>query len=173
MGLAYHTVNSYLDYLKNAYLITALPPYFKNLRKRVAKRPKLYWQDTGLLHSLMGAASPDALLSQPWVGASWEGWVIHQILFALSARGKPFEAYHLRTSDGYELDLILLLPKGYWAFEIKLTTSPDQRDLARLNTAADLIKADKRVLISKTRRTVQSKSSISTHLADCIELVLK
>ena len=173
LGLSYHTVNSYLDYLQNAYLITSLPPYFKNLRKRITKRPKIYWQDSGLLHSLMGITTSEALLSQPWVGASWEGWVIHQILFTLKARGEPFEAYHLRTSDGYELDLVLLSPKGCWAFEIKLTAAPDLTDFERLHRAADLIKADKRFLISKTRQTIQSKSGISTHLVDCIKLLLK
>ncbi len=171
LGLSYHTVSSYLDYLQNAYLISSLPPYFKNLRKRITKRPKIYWQDSGLLHSLMNVATPEALLSQPWVGASWEGWVMHQILFTLKAQGESFEAYHLRTSDGCELDLILLFPKGCWAFEIKLSTSPDQRDLERLNIAADLIQADKRLLVSKTKQTIQNKSSISTHLAGCIELL--
>ncbi|MBI3333675.1 MAG: ATP-binding protein [Candidatus Omnitrophica bacterium] len=173
LGLSYHTVSSYLDYLQNAYLISSLQPYFRNLRKRITKRPKIYWQDSGLLHSLMGVTTPEALLSQPWVGASWEGWVIHQILFYLKARGEPFEAYYLRTGDGYELDLILFFSKGCWAFEIKLSTSPDPRDLKRLNTAADFIKADKRLLISKTKQTIQSKSSISTHLAGCIELLSK
>lgn len=171
LGLSYHTVSSYLDYLQNAYLISSLPPYFKNLRKRITKRPKIYWQDSGLLHSLMNVTTQEALLSQPWVGASWEGWVIHQILLTLKARGESFEAYYLRTSDGYELDLILFFQKGCWAFEIKLSTSPDQRDLERLNIAANLIKADKRVLISQTKQTIQSASSISTHLADCIGLL--
>ncbi len=171
LGLSYHTVNSYLDYLQNAYLVSSLLPYFKNLRKRATKRPKIYWQDSGLLHSLMGVTTQEALLSQPWVGASWEGWVIHQILFTLKAMGESFEAYYLRTSDGYELDLMLFFSKGCWAFEIKLSTSPDQRDLERLNIAADLIKADKRFLVSKSKQTIQSRSTVSTHLADCIELL--
>jgi len=173
LGLSYHTVSSYLDYLQNAYLVSSLLPYFKNLRKRVTKRPKIYWQDSGLLHSLMGVTTQETLLSQPWVGASWEGWVIHQILFTLKAIGESFEAYYLRTSDGYELDLILLFQKGCWAFEIKLSTSPDQRDIERLNIAADLIKADKRFLVSKSKQTIQSRSTVSTHLADCIELLSK
>jgi len=173
LGLSYHTVSSYLDYLQNAYLIFSLPPYFKNLRKRITKRPKIYWQDSGLLHSLMGVTTPESLLSQPWVGASWEGWVIHQILLTLKARGESFEAYYLRTSDGYELDLILFFQKGCWAFEIKLSTSPDQRDMKRLNIAADLIKADKRFLISQTKQTIQNRSSVSTHLADCVRLLSK
>ncbi len=156
MGLSYHTVNSHLDYLENAYLISVLPPYFKSQKKRVTKRPKVYWQDTGLLHSLMGVTSQGDLLTQPWVGASWEGWVVHQILFFLKSKGEPFEAYYLRTSDGYELDLVLLFSKGCWAFEIKLTTAPGPADFRRLTAAAELIKADKRILVSRTRRPMES-----------------
>lgn len=171
LGLSYHTVNTYLDYLQNAYLISSLQPYFKNLKKRLARRPKVYWQDSGLLHSLMGVTSREDLLSQPWVGASWEGWVIHQILFHLRARGEPFEAYHLRTNDGYELDLILVFSKGCWAFEIKLSSAPNTDDFRKLGASADLIRADKRILLSRSPRTFQNKSGMTTHLAHCLEIL--
>lgn len=171
LGLSYHTVNSYLDYLQNAYLVSALAPYFKNLKKRIVKKPRIYWQDSGLLHALMGIRNQTDLLSQPWVGASWEGWVIHQILFSLKARGEPFEAYFLRTNDGYELDLVLLFAKGCWAFEIKLSTAPGPEDLKRLNGAADLIGADRRILISRTSQTVKTRSAVSANLAHCLEFL--
>lgn len=48
-----------------------------------------------------------ALLAQPWVGASWKGFVIEQAIGTLSTRGIPFEAFYLRTSDKHEIDLIL------------------------------------------------------------------
>ena len=82
LGLSYHTVNNYVDYLEGAFLVRRLPPYFANIRKRVIKRPKLYWRDTGLLHALLNVRDRDTLLNQPWVGASWEGFVIEQILAA-------------------------------------------------------------------------------------------
>jgi len=67
MGLSYHTVNSYLDFLEHAYLIRKLPPYFANIRKRLVKSPKVYWRDTGLLHSLMEIRNYNELIEQPWV----------------------------------------------------------------------------------------------------------
>ena len=70
LALSYHTVNSYLDYLEGAFLVRRLDAYHANVRKRLTKRPKLYWRDSGLLHALMNVAGPDGLMHQPWVGAS-------------------------------------------------------------------------------------------------------
>ncbi len=83
LGLSYHTVNAYLDFLVGAFLIRRLPPYSGNIRKRLVKSPRVYWRDTGLLHALLNTPDDATLLGQPWVGASWEGFVIEQALGAL------------------------------------------------------------------------------------------
>ena len=101
-----------------------LEAYHANIRKRLVKRPKIYWRDTGLLHSILNVENADALLSQPWVGASWEGYVIQQLLSALETKGTVHNAFHLRTSDQREIDLILELGGERWAIEIKLTSRP-------------------------------------------------
>lgn len=173
LGLSYHTVNDYLDYLQNAYLILSLAPYHANIRKRLIKSPKIYWWDSGLLHALMEISSMEALLAQPWVGASWEGWCIHQILATLKTAGKNFDAYFFRTNDGYEIDLILKFSNSLWAFEFKLTGSPGVEDMKRLNFTADLIQADKRFLISKTSRIEHSPKFVSTNMRNCLESILR
>jgi predicted AAA+ superfamily ATPase len=152
LGLSYKTVNSYLDHLEGAFLVRRLLPYHRNIRKRLVKSPKVYWRDSGLLHSLLNVADDRALLSQPWVGASWEGFVIEQVLGQLLAIGRSFDAYYFRTSDRYELDLVLELGTERWAIEIKLTSSPSTEDMSRLDKTADLIEASRRFLISQTRR---------------------
>ncbi len=111
LGLSYHTVNSHLDYLVGAFLIRRLLPYQANIRKRLVKSPKVYWRDSGLLHALLNVTDEDALLAQPWVGASWEGFVIEQTIGVLSATGRLFDPYYFRTSDGRELDLVLDMGK--------------------------------------------------------------
>jgi predicted AAA+ superfamily ATPase len=171
LGLNYQTVNSYLGYLENAFLIRSLEPSHANLRKRLVKSPKLYWRDSGLLHALLGLSDPRQLLSQPWVGASWEGWVIEQILGHLQARGRAARASYLRTNDGYELDLLLEMNGRLWAFEIKLTGRPAAADLSRLRFTADLIKADRCVLISRTISPVVSERAVSTNLAGALDLL--
>jgi len=74
------TCSSYMDYLEGAFLIRRLPAYHASIRKRLVKSPKVYWRDTGLLHALLNLVRGRDLLDQPWVGASWEGFVIEQIL---------------------------------------------------------------------------------------------
>jgi len=172
MGLSYHTVNYYLDYLQNAYLIYVLPSFHANIRKRLVKSPKIFWRDSGLLHALLGTGTMEKLLAQPWVGASWEGWVMNQIILTLQTTGEDFDAYFFRTSDGREIDLVLEFSKGRWAFEFKLTSTPSPNDMKRLNAAADLIKANKRVLISKTDKLEGDSKFISGNIRQCLKQIL-
>ena len=72
LGVSYHTVNRYVDILDQTFLIRKLPPFFANLRKRLVKSPKVYFRDTGLLHSFLGIDSPRALHVHPARGLSWE-----------------------------------------------------------------------------------------------------
>ena len=88
-------------------MIRFLPAYQANIRKRLTKRAKVYWRDCGLLHSLLNLQNSNSLFGHPTVGASWEGFVIDQILSELNSSGRSFNAYHFRTSDQKELDLLL------------------------------------------------------------------
>jgi uncharacterized protein len=162
LGLSYKTVDSYLDYLVGAFLIRRLPSYQVNIRKRLVKSPKIYWRDSGLLHALLNVADDRALLVQPWVGASWESFVIEQVLGELSARGRNVAPYYFRTSDGHELDLVLDFGVERWAIEVKLTASPRPSDLNRLDKVADMIGVTRRFLVSQTAR-----SAGDDHRASC------
>jgi predicted AAA+ superfamily ATPase len=162
LGLSYQTVNGYLDYLEGAFLIRRLRPYQANTKKRLVKSPKMYWRDSGLLHSLLNVPDSSALLAQPRVGASWEGFVIEQALGELSSRGTNFEAYYFRTSDQHELDLVLDFGQELWAVEVKLTSSPGPDDMKRLDRTADMIGSTRRFLVSQT-----NKPSGNEHRASC------
>ncbi len=150
MGLSYHTVGDYLDFLEGAFLIRRLPVYAANIKKRLVKSPKLYWCDSGLLHALLRTPDMEALWRQPWVGAGWEGFVIEQIDRRLRSVGREAELFFFRTSDGKELDLVIADGEGLTAVEIKLSSSVDPGDVRHLHEAADLIGADQRVLISRS-----------------------
>jgi hypothetical protein len=169
LGLSYHTVNSYLDYLAGAFLIRRLLPYQANIRKRLVKKPKVYWRDSGILHALLNVSNDKALLNQPWVGASWEGFVIEQAIGILSAHGVPFEAYYFRTSDQHELDLVLDFGGELWAVEVKLTSVPGTADMEKLNKTADMIQAHKRFLVSQTTRPIGKGVRISCGLPDFLD----
>ena len=171
MGLSYHTVNSYLNYLEQAYLIRRLQPFHTNIKKRLVKSPKVYWRDTGLLHSLQGINSYNDLIVQPWVGLSWEGFVIEQILVCLDTQKTHYEAYFFRTNDGHEIDLVLILHGKKWAFEIKLSGSPGRDELDRLKKVAEMVGADRKILISRTKREIKGADVVSTNLHGVLRLL--
>jgi hypothetical protein len=116
------TVARYIDVLSDLFMIRRLSPWYGNTRKRLVKSPRVYLRDAGLLHTLLGIDAFDDLLAHPVVGASWEGFVIEQLLSALPERG---EAFFYRSAGGAEIDLLLSLPgEGFWAVEVKRRHAP-------------------------------------------------
>lgn len=166
LGVTYHTVNDYVDYLVGAFLIRRLPSYQANIRKRLVKRPKIYWRDSGLLHALLRVEDEEALLSQPWVGASFEGYVIEQAIAFLAARGTHADPYYFRTTDGRELDLVLDFGSDRWAVEVKLTSDPSPASMGRLDETADLVEASRRFLICRIPRPIEGRTRVVCDL-DC------
>ena len=164
LGLTYHTVNSYLDYLEGSFLIQRLQPFYANIGKSLRKRPKVYWRDSGLLHSLLNIGSYDELVGHSAAGLSWEGFVIEQILNSLNTAGVSHNAYYFRTNDRREIDLVLQFGRELWAIEIKLTTSPSLDDFNRLGKAADLIKADRRIFITQHREFIEGEGRVACDL---------
>jgi predicted AAA+ superfamily ATPase len=120
LGVDESTVRRYLDGLTQAFLVRQLQPWFENLGKRQLKAPKVYLRDSGLLHLLLGANRPDALLLHPRCAASWEGFVIDQIL----RLAEPDEAYYWATHAGAELDLLLFKDGRRVGVEVKRTDAP-------------------------------------------------
>lgn len=122
LGVSNPSISKYLEILEGSFLIRRLPPYFKNFGKRLVKSPKLYVRDTGLLHYLLRIFDLEQLRGNPSVGASWEGYVIEQII-----REAPefSDFYYYRTQNGAEIDLIMITPKGKMAcLEIKFSIAP-------------------------------------------------
>ena len=115
-------VKRYVDLLSDLMLVRRLPPWFANVGKRLVKTPKVYIRDSGILHSLLRLGSLDDVLSHPVVGASWEGFVIENLIAAA-----PFgtDASFYRTRAGAEIDLLLHLPdRRLWAVEVKRSAAP-------------------------------------------------
>jgi hypothetical protein len=122
LGVSAPSVRHYLDILESTFMVRVLQPYSANLGKRLVKSPKVYLRDSGLLHTLLNLPSHDALLGHPVLGASWEGWVIEQILAQAPQGSHPS---FLRTASGNEIDLLLELPGGQLcAIEIKHSAAP-------------------------------------------------
>lgn len=158
LALDHKTVLSYCEFLEGAFLIRRLQPYSANVRKRLVKTPRVFWRDSGLLHALMNVTDLEHLYRQPWLGASWEGFVLEQTLATLEAGGRRVEPFFFRTSDGYELDLVLDWGDRRWAVEVKLTSNPSPDAVERLRKTADLIDADRVILVCRIARRIESES---------------
>lgn len=121
------TVTSYIDLLVDLLLVRRLRPFHTNVKKRLVKSPKVYVRDSGLVHALLGIEDHNELAGHPVVGASWEGFVIENLLAVARPRTR---ASFYRTSAGAEIDLLLELPgkRGLWAVEIKhgLSATPSK-----------------------------------------------
>ena len=172
LGVSYHSVVSYLDFFESAFLIRRLRPFdARNFPKRLTKAPKIYWRDSGLLHSLMEWNPAASLLEQPWAGASWEGWVIEQILAAHASLGIDVRPYYFRTRDGLECDLLLEKNGIRELIEIKLTTSPSLADFKKLEKIADLVGAQRKVILSRTCDCVTTGDRWSLNLPAYLEKI--
>lgn len=120
MGMSDKTVRKYLDILTGTYMVRQLQPWHENIGKRQVKAPKIYLRDTGLLHSLLALPDHHTLTGHARVGASWEGFVIEQVLQALS----PQDAYFWATQQQAEIDLFFLYEGQRYGIEIKYSEAP-------------------------------------------------
>lgn len=123
LGVSSPTVTSYIDLLVDLLLVRRLRPYHANVKKRLVKSPKVYVRDSGIVHALLGIGDYDGLVGHPVAGASWEGFVIENLM--CSARSGTMASFY-RTQAGAEIDLLLEPPGAArpWAVEIKLGLAP-------------------------------------------------
>lgn len=101
---------------------TQLQPWLENVKKRQVKAPKICLSDSGLLHALLGLTSYRDLEGHPKVGASWEGFLLQQIIRRIGAR--PTECFFWATHAGAELDLLVVRGKSEWVLS---SSSPAPR----------------------------------------------
>lgn len=121
LAVSGQTVARYIDILCDLMLVRRLPAWHGNVGKRLVRAPKVYVRDSGIAHALLGLESLESVLSHPVAGASWEGFVIEQLL----AAAPQAQASFYRTSHGAEADLVLELRRGeIWVIEIKRSSAP-------------------------------------------------
>ncbi len=144
LGVTHPVIKKYMDYLEHAFLIHVLEPYYSNIKKRLVKSPKIYFQDTGMLHALANIVTLDELRNNILVGQSWENYVIAQIMHVL---GDEYQYHFYRTHEGTEADLVLVSGnKPLIAIEIKYTNAP--RISKGFTIAIDDLKTEKNYVIT-------------------------
>lgn len=121
-GISDMTVRRYVEILEGTYMIRVISPYFTNTSKRLVRRPKLYIRDSGIFHTLMGIGDFNQLVSNPRIGASWEGFALEETLGLLNRRSE--EVFFWSTHSGAEVDLVYHHKGKLYGIEFKYADAP-------------------------------------------------
>jgi len=120
LGLSQPTIRKYLDILTGLFMLRQVQPWYVNIKKRQVKAPKIYIRDTGILNSLLGIKTTAEIPRHPSSGASWEGYVIEEVLRNV----EPDDVYYWATHQGAEIDLVLFKGGRMYGVEIKRQDAP-------------------------------------------------
>lgn len=154
LGVTYQTIRKYIDLMEQTFIIRSLPPFEKNIKKRLVKSPKIFVRDSGLLHRLLQVDDFNTLMGNPVFGASWEGFVIENIVSSL--RDCKFSFY--RSATGDELDLLIERGNRTIAVECKASSAPQvTKGFWR---AIETIKPDKTYIIAPISGFYQFKNNV-------------
>ena len=122
LNISYNTVKRYLDILSGTFMIRQLHPWFENLGKRQVKAPKIYFRDSGIFHALAHIDTYQNLLTNPKLGASWEGFALEEVIrMETQTGGQP---YFWKTHSGAELDLLIMRGDARIGFDFKYSENP-------------------------------------------------
>ena len=121
-GVSHHTVRRYLDVLEATFMVRVLKPWAANLGKRQVKAPKVYVRDSGLLHRLLDVGTRAELERHPKIGASWEGFVIENLVRTLGVDDR--QCHFWAAHSGAEIDLVVPHRGRLRGYEIKRTSAP-------------------------------------------------
>ncbi len=141
LAISESSARRYVDLLTDLLMVRQLQPWFENLKKRQVKSPKLYVRDSGLLHQLLGIRSEKELLNHPKQGASWEGYVVEEVIRSV----EPDEVYFWATHNGAEIDLVLLKDGKKYGVECKRMDAP--RLTPSMRAAIDELKLDRLAVV--------------------------
>lgn len=141
LGISEHTVRRYLDILTGVFMTRQLQPWHANIKKRQVKAPKVYIRDTGILHALLGLKNASETLKHPRCGASWEGFVIEEVIRYVD----PDDVYFWATHNGAEIDLVFSKNGRMYGIECKRADAPDLTPSMRI--ALDDIKLERIAVI--------------------------
>jgi len=120
LGLSQPTVRHYLDILSGVFMVRQLQPWHANIKKRQVKAPKIYIRDTGILHALLGLKTESELLGHPRCGASWEGFVLEEVIRSV----RPDDVYFWATHNGAEIDMVFSKDGSLYGVECKRADAP-------------------------------------------------
>lgn len=132
IGISPQTARRWLDLLTYTYQWFELFPYFGNTIKRISRKRKGYFKDTGFACYLQAMESPESLAKSPKLGSIFETWAVNYIHQQFATLPVAPRTYHWRTSGGAEVDLIIEKAGKLYPIEMKCKTNLSRADLTGL-----------------------------------------
>ena len=161
LAISYKTVQRYLDILEQTFLVRRLPPFFRNVGKRLVKAPKVYLRDTGMLHHLLNINTLDELDSHPVRGASWETFVLEDLVRREKLAHPHTQFFFWRTAAGAESYLVLDRGSGLTAVEIKSGKGSRTQVVRNLGAVATDLEADSAWVLDQAASTEPLAPNVS------------
>ncbi len=118
-GVSHNTVKAWISVLEASYIVFLLQPHHRNFNKRLIKRPKIYFYDTGLCCSLLRIENQNQLNNHYLKGALFENLILAELLKRRYNKGQASNIYFWRDHRGMEIDLIIENADGLTPVEIK------------------------------------------------------
>jgi len=165
LGYSHNTIRTYVAALEGAFMLRLLQPWHENLGKRQVKSPKVYLRDSGILHALFGLNDLDSLRAHPRLGASWEGFVVEQILSSLQP---GVDSYFWSSYSGAEIDLLLIYGSRRIGIEIKYGDAP--RPSRSLTIARNDLRLDQTYIVHPGQAKIEFPNNVFVlSLADLLD----
>src|SRR3990167_1422430 len=155
LGISEPTVRRYLDILTGVFMVRQIQPWYANIKKRQVKAPKIYIRDTGVLNSLLGIKTEADILRHPSCGASWEGYVIEEVIHSV----EPDDVYYWATHNGAEIDLVLFKDGRMYGVEVKRADAPAMTPSMRI--ALEDLKLERIAVIYPGEKSYELHKKIS------------
>ncbi|MBI4370931.1 MAG: ATP-binding protein [Elusimicrobia bacterium] len=176
VGISYKTVQEYFQILEDTLLGFWLEPFAKTVRRRMAKQPKFYFFDMGVLRALKKTLKVPLERASPEFGDLFENFFINEVRRLNSYHRLDMAFTFYRTDAGAEVDLIAQRPGKPWlAMEIKATERPSASLCSGLLSFADIMPKAELLLVCRTgqpqlfrfgKRTVRALSWL-----DCLNML--
>jgi predicted AAA+ superfamily ATPase len=168
VGIAATTAHEWISALQAGNIIVLLEPYFANLGKRLAKSPKLYFTETGLLCHLLGLTE-EGLERTPLVGSVWENFVFAELRRKLHLVAPEQRIYFYRDQQSREIDFLIESGGAVSLLETKWTERPDKSDARTIEQISVLMSEAKPHPLTINRRAVICRAAMNYPLTDTVE----
>ena len=143
-GVDSRTAKRWLSILQASFIVFLVQPYYRNFNKRLVKRPKLYFCDTGLACSLLGLRTAESVALSPFRGGLFENMAFSEHVKRTYAQGRPADVWFWQETATNEVDLVIEEDGLLRAVEVKSGATFDRKWFSSMKVFAQLADVDER-----------------------------